>query len=67
MLKGRKDLILKTIKKNNVLREIDANKNKIFINRLEKLFTLIEINFIFKISRRPVTRPPAFLPYKFKF
>jgi len=67
MLKGRKDLILKTITKNNVLREIDSNKNKIFIDRLEKLFTLIEINSILKIAPRPVTRPPAYLPYKFKF
>ena len=58
---------MKTSKKNNVLRELDLNKNKVYIDRLEKLFTLIEINSILKISPRLVTRPPAYLPYKFKF
>jgi hypothetical protein len=49
------------------MREIDLNKNKIFIDRLEKLFTIIEINSILKIAPILTNKPPAYLPYKFKF
>lgn len=48
------------------LNEIDFKKNKIYVERLEKLFTIVEINNKLKISPRIIKLPKNYLPYNFK-